>query len=352
MVNRKNNICLNNKNIIITGAAGFIGANLIMKLLKENIAKTIIGIDCLTDYNPVELKKYRLNQIDGFAKKSKSLWKFYKIDISDMEMLKNIFETYKPSIVVNLAAQAGVRYSIEHPETYIHSNLIGFYNILECCRYDDMLEHLIYASSSSVYGENAKLPFSEDDKTDNPISLYAATKKSNELLACSYSRLYNIPITGLRFFTVYGPVGRTDMAYFLFTEKLYKRQKIKLYNNGNCMRDFTYIDDVIESIMRIIINDPVMLSHNIYNIGNSHPERLMDFVKILSEELIKSEMLPFNFDLNSYIELMPIQSGDVLITYADTSKLEKDFGYKPYTDLRTGIRKFVEWYKTYSSILY
>ncbi|MCM1325841.1 MAG: GDP-mannose 4,6-dehydratase [Bacteroidales bacterium] len=365
---QKKKIDLNGKNILITGAAGFIGANLILCLLRNLQNAHIIGIDNLNDYYDVRLKEYRLHKIEEeekYQKKEKgNTFLFKATDISHQQDVKEIFEECKPSIVVNLAAQAGVRYSIENPDAYINSNMIGFYNILENCRhsYDDGfsgVQHLVYASSSSVYGGNVKVPFSEEDFVDCPVSLYAATKKSNELLAHSYAKLYNIPCTGLRFFTVYGSAGRPDMAYFSFTQKLLSGEKIKIFNYGNCKRDFTYIDDIVEGVIRVMQGAPEKISgedglpippYSIYNIGNSNPENLMDFVHILSEELIKAEVLSPNFNIEEYMELVPMQPGDVPVTYADTSRLEEDFGYKPTTDLRTGLRAFANWYKEYYKI--
>ena len=343
-------IDLNNKTILVTGSSGFIGSNLCLRLLKE-YNSTIIGIDNMNDYYDVNLKEYRLSKLNAFDN-----FIFVKGNIADKELLNNIFDKYKPSIVVNLAAQAGVRYSITNPDVYIESNIIGFYNILECCRNSNNIEHLVYASSSSVYGGNKKVPFETSDKVDNPVSLYAATKKSNELLAHSYSKLYNIPSTGLRFFTVYGPAGRPDMAYFGFTDKLIKGEKIKIFNFGNCKRDFTYIDDIVEGIIRVMQGAPDKKNgedglpippYNVYNIGNSNPENLLDFVNILTEELIRADVLPKDYDLNSHKELVPMQPGDVPITYADTKPLEDDYGFKPNTSLREGLRKFAEWYKEY-----
>lgn len=350
------NITLNNKTIVITGAAGFIGANLAMTLLNNVENVKLVGIDNLNDYYDVKLKKYRLKKIESIANSSNN-WKFIHGDIADISVIQNIFEQYAPSIVVNLAAQAGVRYSITNPDAYIHSNIIGFYNILEACRSQrEYLEHLVYASSSSVYGGSRKIPFMESDFVDNPVSLYAATKKSNELLAHSYSKLYNIPTTGLRFFTVYGPAGRPDMAYFGFTDKLCRGEKIQIFNYGNCKRDFTFIDDIVEGVIRVMGGAPEKLTgedglpippYSIYNIGNSNPENLLDFVQILSEELIRAGVLQKSYDFESYKELVPMQAGDVPVTYADTSKLEADFGFRPSTDLRTGLRAFSEWYHEY-----
>lgn len=335
--------------ILITGAAGFIGAFLCKRLL-ETTSDEIIGLDNINDYYDVSLKEARLDMLKGYSK-----FKFIKGDISDKAFIDQLFNEYKFDIVVNLAAQAGVRYSIDHPDVYINSNIIGFYNILEACRYH-MPKHLVYASSSSVYGGNTKVPFSTEDKVDNPVSLYAATKKSNELLAHAYSKLYNIPTTGLRFFTVYGPMGRPDMAYFSFTNKLIKGDTIEIFNYGNCKRDFTYVDDIVEGIIKVMGKAPVKKDgedglhippYKIYNIGNSHPEDLMEFVTILSDELIRAKILPSNFDIKSHMKLMPMQKGDVPITYADTSDLERDFGYKPSTSLREGLRKFADWYHSY-----
>lgn len=340
---------------VITGILGFIGSNLALRLIEANTDIHIIGIDNLNSYYDVSLKEYRLRQIEKKSKEMGAEWTFYKGNIADKNLIESIFEKYKPSIVVNLAAQAGVRYSIENPDAYIESNIIGFYNILEACRHYPV-NHLVYASSSSVYGSNQKVPYSTEDKVDNPVSLYAATKKSNELMAHAYSKLYNIPSTGLRFFTVYGPAGRPDMAYFGFTNKLVKGDKIKIFNYGNCKRDFTYIDDIVEGVIRVMDKAPEkeigedglpIPPYAVYNIGNSNPENLLDFVRILSEELVRAGVLPedYNFDLHK--ELVPMQPGDVPVTYADTSALERDFGFKPSTDLRTGLRRFAEWYKTY-----
>ena len=343
-------IDLNDKIIFVTGVAGFIGSNLSKKILKEFNAKKVIGLDNLNDYYDVKIKEYRLKELEDFDK-----FEFIKGNLADKELINKIFEENKPNIVVNLGAQAGVRYSITHPDAYIESNIIGFYNILEACR-NNPVEHLVYASSSSVYGSNKKVPYSTDDKVDNPVSLYAATKKSDELLAHAYSKLYNIPSTGLRFFTVYGPAGRPDMAYFGFTNKLLNGEKIKIFNYGNCKRDFTYIDDIVEGITRVMQGAPEKKNgedglpippYAIYNIGNGHPENLLDFVQILQEELIRAEVLPKDYDFESHKELVPMQPGDVPITYADTSALERDFGYKPNTTLREGLRKFAEWYKEF-----
>lgn len=338
------------KTYLITGTAGFIGSNLAKRILESNKENKVIGLDNLNDYYDVFIKKYRLdllNKYDNFT--------FIKENIANKETLENIFKQYNPTIVINLAAQAGVRYSITNPDAYIEANLIGFYNILECCR-NYSVEHLVYASSSSVYGSNKKVPYSTDDKVDNPVSLYAATKKSNELMAHAYSKLYNIPSTGLRFFTVYGPAGRPDMAYFGFTDKLIKGEKIKIFNYGNCKRDFTYVDDIVEGIVRVMNKAPEknigedglpVPPYAVYNIGNNQPENLLDFVNILQEELIRAEVLPKNYDFESHKELVPMQPGDVPVTYADTTPLERDFGFKPSTSLREGLRKFAEWYKDF-----
>lgn len=339
-----------NKLILITGSSGFIGSNLTKRLLLESENCTIIGYDNNNDYYDVSLKEYRLKELDSI--KTDNTYKFIKGDLADKSLLESLFAEYHFDIVVNLAAQAGVRYSITNPDAYINSNIIGFYNILELCRHYPV-EHLVYASSSSVYGGNKKVPFSTDDKVDNPVSLYAATKKSNELLAHAYSKLYNIPSTGLRFFTVYGPAGRPDMAYFGFTDKLIKGQTIEIFNYGNCKRDFTYIDDIVEGVMRVMAKAPEKKNgedglplppYKVYNIGNNNPENLLDFVQILSEELVRAKVLPEDFDFEAHKKLVPMQAGDVPITYADTSDLEKDFGFKPHTTLREGLRKFAEWY--------
>ena len=358
----QNNMVLRKKNILITGSAGFIGSNLVMQLLDTVEPITIIGIDNMNDYYDVSIKEYRLQQIEQAAEKHpKSTWTFIRGSIADKTLVNDIFEKYHPSIVVNLAAQAGVRYSITNPDVYIESNLIGFYNILEACRhsYDNEQEgvqHLVYASSSSVYGSNKKVPYSTEDKVDNPVSLYAATKKSNELMAHAYSKLYNIPSTGLRFFTVYGPAGRPDMAYFGFTNKLRNGEKIQIFNYGNCKRDFTYIDDIVEGVMRVMQSPPAKKNgedglpippYAVYNIGNHQPENLLDFVDILQQELIRAKVLPEDYDFESHKELVPMQPGDVPVTYADTEALERDFGFKPSTSLREGLRKFAEWYKEF-----
>ncbi|MCQ4951881.1 NAD-dependent epimerase/dehydratase family protein [Holdemania filiformis] len=353
---------MENKTILVTGAIGFIGSNLVLKLLKKQISISVVGIDNMNDYYDVSIKEWRLKEIDKeIVNHPGSTWTFVKGSISDKTLINKIFEQYKPDIVINLAAQAGVRYSITNPDAYIESNLIGFYNILETCRhsYDNGakgVEHLVYASSSSVYGSNKKVPYSTEDKVDNPVSLYAATKKSNELMAHAYSKLYNIPSTGLRFFTVYGPAGRPDMAYFGFTNKLIKGETIEIFNYGNCNRDFTYIDDIVEGIIKVMQKPPQkkigedglpLPPYAIYNIGNNHPENLLDFVTILQEELVRAGVLPEDYDFESHKKLVPMQPGDVPVTYADTSALERDFGFKPSTSLREGLRKFAEWYKEY-----
>ena len=349
------NISLDGKTILVTGAAGFIGSNLVKRLFNDAKNIKVIGIDSITDYYDVNIKYERLKEIEALGKD----WTFVHDSIANKEAVEEIFSKNKISVVVNLAAQAGVRYSITNPDAYIQSNLIGFYNILEACRHHEV-EHLVYASSSSVYGSNKKVPYSTDDKVDNPVSLYAATKKSNELMAHAYSKLYNIPSTGLRFFTVYGPAGRPDMAYFGFTNKLVNGETIKIFNYGNCKRDFTYIDDIVEGIVRVMQHAPEkrvgedglpIPPYKVYNIGNSHPENLLDFVTILQEELIRSSVLPEDYDFEAHKELVPMQPGDVPVTYADTTPLEHDFGYKPDTSLRIGLRKFAEWYKGYASIL-
>lgn len=346
-----NHIDLDHKTILITGAAGFIGSNLVIELLRTVPSVSIIGIDNMNDYYDVSIKAWRLEQIEALG----GSWTFVKGNIADKELIINLFEKYKPEIVVNLAAQAGVRYSITSPDVYIESNLIGFYNILEACRHYPV-KHLVYASSSSVYGVNKKVPYSTEDKVDNPVSLYAATKKSNELMAHAYSKLYNIPSTGLRFFTVYGPAGRPDMAYFSFTNKLRAGETIKIFNYGNCLRDFTYVDDIVEGVKRVIQGAPDKKTgedglpippYAVYNIGNSKPENLLDFVQILSEELVKAKVLPDDYNFEKHKELVAMQPGDVPVTYADTSELERTFEFKPNTDLRTGLRRFAEWYKVF-----
>ena len=349
------------KTIFITGVAGFIGSNLVLRLLKQDSSVHIIGIDNMNTYYDVSLKEYRLQQIEALAAESQSNFTFMKANIADKAAVDRVFEEYHPDIVVNLAAQAGVRYSITNPDAYIESNILGFYNNLEACRhsYDNGekgVEHLVYASSSSVYGSNKKIPYSTEDKVDNPVSLYAATKKSNELMAHAYSKLYGIPSTGLRFFTVYGPAGRPDMAYFGFTNKLREGKKIEIFNYGNCKRDFTYVDDIVEGVVRVMEKAPEKVMgedglpippYAVYNIGNNQPENLLDFVQILSEELIRAGVLPKDYDLEAHKELVPMQAGDVPITYADTSALERDFGFKPSTSLREGLRKFAKWYKDF-----
>lgn len=342
------NISLEGKTVLITGAAGFIGSNLAKRLLQEFHNIKVVGIDSLTDYYDVTLKHERLQELAGMGKN----WTFVHASIADKDVLENLFAEHEISIVVNLAAQAGVRYSITNPDSYIESNIIGFYNILEACRHHGV-EHLVYASSSSVYGSNEKVPYSTDDKVDNPVSLYAATKKSDELMAHAYSKLYNIPSTGLRFFTVYGPCGRPDMAYFGFTDKLLRGETIKIFNYGNCKRDFTYIDDIVEGVIRVMQHAPEKRDgedglpippYTLYNIGNNKPENLLDFVTILQEELIRAGILPQDYDFEAHRELVPMQPGDVPVTYADTEPLERDFGFKPHTSLRDGLRYFAEWY--------
>lgn len=350
-----NSIELKNKTVLLTGAAGFIGANLVMRLLGDFDGIKVIGIDNMSDYYDVSLKDFRLGEINKIATAQNREFVFVKGNIADKALVTEIFEEYKPSVVVNLAAQAGVRYSITNPDVYIESNLIGFYNILEACR-NYPVEHLVYASSSSVYGSNKKVPYSTDDKVDNPVSLYAATKKSNELMAHAYSKLYNIPSTGLRFFTVYGPAGRPDMAYFGFTNKLIKGEKIQIFNYGNCLRDFTYVDDIVEGVVRVMQGAPEKKTgedglpippYAVYNIGNSSPENLLEFVSILQEELVSAGVLPQDYDFEAHKELVPMQAGDVPVTYADTSALEENFGFKPSTPLRTGLRSFAQWYKSF-----
>ena len=345
-------ISLEDKSILITGAAGFIGSNLCIRLLKEVEGVKVIGLDNMNDYYDVNIKNYRLEQLSEVG----GDWTFIKGDLSDKQTINGIFSQYHPNVVVNLGAQAGVRYSITNPDAYIKSNMIGFYNILEACRNEEALEHLVYASSSSVYGTNKKVPYSTDDKVDNPVSLYAATKKSNELMAHAYLKLYNIPSTGLRFFTVYGPAGRPDMAYFGFTNKLVNRETIKIFNYGNCMRDFTFIDDIVEGVIRVMKGAPEKKTgedglpvppYAVYNIGNNAPENLLDFVTILQEELVRAGVLQEGYNFEAHKELVPMQPGDVPVTYADTTPLEKDYGFKPSTPLRDGLRKFATWYKEF-----
>ena len=361
------NINLEGKTVLITGAAGFIGSNLVKRILKDVKRVRVIGIDSITDYYDVNIKAERLREIDSLvscqAEGNKQEWVFVKGSIADRDLVNRLFSEEDISVVVNLAAQAGVRYSITNPDAYIESNIIGFYNILEACRNhlpkqgkDGGVEHLVYASSSSVYGSNVKVPYSTDDKVDNPVSLYAATKKSNELMAHAYSKLYNIPSTGLRFFTVYGPAGRPDMAYFGFTNKLREGKKIQIFNYGNCKRDFTYVDDIVEGIVRVMRHAPEKRNgedglpippYKVYNIGNNSPENLLDFVTILQEELIAAKVLPADYDFESHKELVPMQPGDVPVTFADTTPLENDFGFRPSTPLRTGLRAFAQWYASY-----
>lgn len=345
------NISLYRKTVLVTGAAGFIGSNLVKRLFHEFNGIKIVGIDSVTDYYDVNIKYARLEEIEALDKD----WTFVKASIADKGIVNDLFSKYHFSVVVNLAAQAGVRYSITNPDAYIESNLIGFYNILEACRHNEV-EHLVYASSSSVYGSNKKVPYSTDDKVDNPVSLYAATKKSNELMAHAYSKLYNIPSTGLRFFTVYGPAGRPDMAYFGFTNKLVKGETIQIFNYGNCKRDFTYVDDIVEGVVRVMQHAPEKQTgedglpvppYKVYNIGNSHPENLLEFVDILQQELLRAGVLPQDYDFDSHKKLVPMQPGDVPVTYADTTPLENDFGFRPSTPLRDGLRAFAQWYKRY-----
>lgn len=347
------NVELKGKKVLVTGAAGFVGANLVSELLRSFSPINIVGIDNVNDYYDVSIKEYRLKEIEKLSKEyPSSQWKFIKGTIADKSLIDSLFESEKFDVVVNLAAQAGVRYSITNPDVYIEANVIGFYNILEACRHNPV-EHLVYASSSSVYGSNKKVPYSTEDKVDNPVSLYAATKKSNELFAHAYSKLYNIPTTGLRFFTVYGPAGRPDMAYFSFTNKLIKGETIDIFNYGNCKRDFTYIDDIVEGVKRIMQSAPEKKNgedglpippYAVYNIGNNSPENLLDFVDILSRELVNAGVLPPDFDFEAHRRLVPMQAGDVPVTYADTSALEEDFGFKPATSLETGLRHFAQWY--------
>lgn len=355
-------IDLQGKTVLVTGAAGFIGSNLVLELLRSTSAVHVVGIDNMNDYYDVSIKEWRLAEIEKCAKEHPDAsWTFVKGSIADRDLIDQIFVEQKPDIVVNLAAQAGVRYSITNPDVYVESNLIGFYNLLEACRhsYDNGakgVEHLVYASSSSVYGSNKKVPYSTDDKVDNPVSLYAATKKSNELMAHAYSKLYNIPSTGLRFFTVYGPAGRPDMAYFGFTNKLLKGETIQIFNYGNCKRDFTYVDDIVEGVKHVMQAPPEKKNgedglpippYKVYNIGNNQPENLLDFVDILQQELIRAGVLPEDYDFEAHKELVAMQPGDVPVTYADTSALERDFGFKPSTSLREGLRKFAQWYKEF-----
>ena len=350
----QNNIALKNKTVLVTGAAGFIGSNLVLKLLKEFEGVRVIGLDNMNNYYDPKLKEERLANLSEFSNFS-----FVKGSLEDKELIDSLFAKYQPAVVVNLAAQAGVRYSITNPSAYVESNIIGFFNILEACRNNPCVEHLVYASSSSVYGSNKKIPYCTDDKVDNPVSLYAATKKSNELMAHTYSKLYNIPTTGLRFFTVYGPAGRPDMAYFSFTNKLCKGETIEIFNYGNCKRDFTYIDDIVEGITRVMQHAPEkgvgedslpIPPYKLYNIGNNQPENLLDFVQILQEELVAAGVLPKDYDFEAHKKLVPMQPGDVPITYADTTPLERDFGFKPSTPLRKGLKAFAEWYAEYYNV--
>ena len=362
---KEKNVELKNKTVLVTGSAGFIGSNLVLELLKTQSPIKIVGIDNMNDYYDVSIKEWRLSEIEKeAARHPESSYNFIRGDIADRAAIDDIFSTYHPDVVVNLAAQAGVRYSITNPDAYVNSNLIGFYNILEACRhsYDNGakgVEHLVYASSSSVYGSNKKVPYSTDDKVDNPVSLYAATKKSNELLAHAYSKLYNIPSTGLRFFTVYGPAGRPDMAYFGFTNKLLKGQTIQIFNYGNCKRDFTYVDDIVEGVKRVMTGAPErkvgedglpVPPYAVYNIGNQNPENLLDFVTILQEELIRAKVLPADYDFEAHKQLVPMQPGDVPVTYADCEPLLRDYGFKPSTSLREGLRRFAEWYKEFYKV--
>lgn len=351
----KQQIDLNKKTILVTGAAGFIGSNLVLRLLKDITGSTIIGIDNLNDYYDVNLKHYRLVLIEESAKESASTWQFVQGSIADKSLLDGLFMEYTPSVVVNLAAQAGVRYSIDHPDVYIESNLIGFYNILEACRHNPV-EHLVYASSSSVYGGNKKVPFSVDDKVDNPVSLYAATKKSNELLAHAYSKLYDIPSTGLRFFTVYGPAGRPDMFYYSATQKLVRGDTIQIFNYGNCKRDFTYVDDIVEGVVRVMRGAPEKAvgedglpipPYSVYNIGGGQPENLLDYISTLQEELVRAGVLPRDYDFEAHRELVGMQPGDVPVTFADSTALERDYGFTPKIGIREGLRAFAEWYRQY-----
>lgn len=353
------NVDLKNKTVLVTGAAGFIGSNLVMELVRTVESVTVVGLDNVNDYYDVSLKEYRLAAIEELAAQKKdSKWVFIRGNLADQVLIEELFDEYRFDVVVNLAAQAGVRYSITNPDVYIESNLVGFYNILEACRHHPVA-HLVYASSSSVYGTNKKIPYSTEDKVDNPVSLYAATKKSNELMAHAYSKLYNIPSTGLRFFTVYGPAGRPDMAYFGFTNKLLKGETIEIFNFGNCKRDFTYVDDIVEGVKRIMQAAPEKKNgedglplppYAVYNIGNNSPENLLDFVDILQQELIAAGVLPVDYDFDAHKKLVPMQPGDVPVTYADTSALERDFGFKPSTSLREGLRRFAEWYKVFYKV--
>ena len=352
------NIDLTSSTVLVTGAAGFIGSNLVLQLLKKEQGITVVGLDNMNDYYDVSLKEYRLSEIEKLAVETKAKWSFVKGNIADRDLLNNLFEQHHFDVVVNLAAQAGVRYSITNPDAYMESNIMGFYNILEASRRYPV-KHLVYASSSSVYGSNAKIPYSTEDKVDNPVSLYAATKKSNELMAHAYAKLYKIPSTGLRFFTVYGPAGRPDMAYFGFTNKLIKGQTIEIFNYGNCRRDFTYVDDIVEGVSRVMACAPACENgedglpippYRVYNIGNSQPENLLDFVNILQEELIDAGVLPKDYDFEAHKKLVPMQAGDVPVTYADVSALERDFGFKPDTSLREGLRRFAQWYKAYYQV--
>ncbi len=347
------NVTLAGATVLVTGAAGFVGANLVLELLKREKGICIVGLDNVNDYYDPTIKEYRLGEIQKLADKTPDAkWIFVKGNLADRALIDDLFQTYSFDVVVNLAAQAGVRYSITNPDVYVESNIIGFYNILEACRHYPV-KHLVYASSSSVYGSNKKVPYSTDDKVDNPVSLYAATKKSNELMAHAYSKLYNIPSTGLRFFTVYGPAGRPDMAYFGFTDKLIRGETIQIFNYGNCKRDFTYVDDIVEGVWRVMRTAPEKTDgedglpvppYRVYNIGNSSPENLLDFVDILQQELIRAKVLPEDYDFEAHKKLVPMQAGDVPVTYADTSALERDLGFRPATPLRTGLRKFAEWY--------
>ncbi len=353
------NVALENKKVLVTGAAGFIGSNLVMELLRTVKGISVVGLDNMNDYYDVSIKEYRLAEIDRLAAEHPDCtWTFVKGNLADRPLIDSLFSEHGFAVVVNLAAQAGVRYSITNPDVYIESNLIGFYNILEACRAYPV-EHLVYASSSSVYGTNKKIPYSTEDKVDNPVSLYAATKKSNELMAHAYSKLYNIPSTGLRFFTVYGPAGRPDMAYFGFTNKLLKGETIQIFNFGNCKRDFTYVDDIVTGVKHVMQNAPEkkdgedglpLPPYRVYNIGNNNPENLLDFVTILQEELLRAEVLPADYDFDAHKKLVPMQPGDVPITYADTSALEEDFGFKPSTSLREGLRRFAQWYKKFYNV--